>query len=445
MANRHLHINPLTEKEATNMLIQTTAFELLQEDPTFNFGDDDIPRGLMAEVGRRVNAIQNPQTGNKLKTSKQTVSNVITKMQRSGWGFVAPQMDRRQTRYNKTIFDESEQVSIRTAVKEKKLKVGQLGTQFSKKKGKDVVISSATARRILKRPLAGKPSMWPAVPKRMKIGGRTDHHRRCRLFQALWIIDKGQDYVDGMIMADESKMRFKINMNRQVDIEWVYRGEAEESNWYEAPRHPGQINLFLLISKNGIELHELYHKNMNKDHYKRLLRSVGQVSKDADIDFSCYLHDNLWRGKQPAHELNKFIGKGKWTQYMGAPCKKNHETQTYKSGKPRRVDKPVCTCEFPTGPVHAAYNPKTNLVEEAFAEIDAQIKRNHTADQKLTPPVKWIEKGVGKKKFWVKQLNRAIKQVGANKQFFIKLYDGYLARAQLYVQSRGKRLRLSKY
>ena len=28
----------------------------------------------------------------------------------------------------------------------------------------------------------------------------------------------GQDYVDGMLMADESKMTFRINKNKQIDI-----------------------------------------------------------------------------------------------------------------------------------------------------------------------------------------------------------------------------------
>ena len=65
-------------------------------------------------------------------------------------------------------------------------------------------------------------------------------------------------------MADESKMKFRVNMNRQIDIEWVFRGDAEEANWFEDPRHPGQINLFILQSKNGIEFHEIYNKNMNK-------------------------------------------------------------------------------------------------------------------------------------------------------------------------------------
>ena len=366
-------------------------------------------------------------------------------MHRNGWGLVAPQMDRSKARYNRQIFDDEEQVSIKLLVKQNKLKVGQLGTQFSKKKGKNMTISSTTGRRILKRAHTGTPSMWPAVPKKMKVGGRTDHHRRCRLEQAIWIIRMGQDYVNGMLMADESKMTFRINKNRQIDIEWVFRGQAEESNWYDTPRHPGQINLFLCISRNGIELHELYMKNMNKAKYKDLMISVGQISKEADIDFSCYLHDNLWRGNQPVKELDAAFGRDKWTKYMGAPCKTQHDYLTYKNGKPKLVDKDDCTCTFPTGPVHAAYNPKMNLTEKVFAKLDEQIKKNFASDQEQVPPIVWPVKGTGKMTFWMKQLERAIAQVGQNKEYFAALYDGYLRTAQLYIASRGERLRTSKY
>ncbi len=444
MSNKVLHINPLTNKEVTNLLIQSTAFGLLREDPLYDFSPDaNIPRGLIAEVRRRVQDIS--YQGVELTTGKTTVANVITKMQRCGWGFVAPQMDRRQSRYNSKIFDISEQLSIRDAVRNGKLKVGELSTQFSKKKGKEVEIKSATARRILKRQLAGQPSMWPAKPKRMKVGGRTDHHRRCRLQQAFWIIDKGQAYVDGMIMADESKMKFRINVNQQIDILWVFRGEAEQSNWVEDPKHPGQINLFIAQSKNGIEYHELYDRNMNKTKYKSFLKIIGSVVQEADIEFSCYVHDNVWRGNMPERELNRYIGPGKWTRYMGPPCKEDHPTQVYKSGKPRKVHKPVCTCNFPDGPVHAAYNPKMNLTENTFAEVDAQLKRNHAEDMKKIPPRVWVKSGAGKKAFWKRELERAVNQVGANKKFFVKQYNGYLKRARAFVESRGKRLTVSKW
>ena len=86
-----------------------------------------------------------------------------------------------------------------------------------------------------------------------------------------------------------------------------------------------------------------------------------------------------------------------------------------------------------------------NLVEETFAEIDRQIKRNHVEDQKKDQPIVWPSKGVGKRTFWKKQLEKAVQQVGANGSFFERQYNGYLKRAQLYTESRGNRLKSSKY
>ena len=130
---------------------------------------------------------------------------------------------------------------------------------------------------------------------------------------------------------------------------------------------------------------------------------------------------------------------------MGRPCKKQHEYLTYKNGKPKLVDKDDCTCTFPTGPVHAAYNPKMNLTEKVFAKLDEQIKKNFASDQEQVPPIVWPVKGTGKMTFWMKQLERAIAQVGQNKQYFAALYDGYLRTAQLYIKNRGERLKTSKY
>ena len=48
-------------------------------------------------------------------------------------------------------------------------------------------------------------------------------------------------FINGMVFADESKMRFRDHPNKQIDIEWCFRGDASEANWHEAPRHCTQI------------------------------------------------------------------------------------------------------------------------------------------------------------------------------------------------------------
>ena len=67
-----------------------------------------------------------------------------------------------------------------------------------------------------------------------------------------------------MVFADESKMRFRDHRNKQIDIEWVFRGDASEANWHEEPRHCTQINLFIVITRQGILMYDLYDKNMTK-------------------------------------------------------------------------------------------------------------------------------------------------------------------------------------
>ena len=93
----------------------------------------------------------------------------------------------------------------------------------------------------------------------------------------------------------------------------MFRGEASEANWYEKPRWPGQINLFIVQSITGIELYDIYKKNMTKQKYKEILPQIGAQINDSETLFKYYLHDNAWKGVQPVAELNRHIGEGMWT------------------------------------------------------------------------------------------------------------------------------------
>lgn len=285
--------------------------------------------------------------------------------------------------------------------------------------------------------------MHPAVPKRMKIGGNTAHHNRMRYLEAKYWNSKDQEFIDGIFFADESKMTFKMHKNRSIDIKWVLRGNASESNWYEDPRHPGQINLFLMQSKEGIEYSYIYEKNMKKSDYKNLLPIVGRLMREAGDKATVYMHDNLWRGGEPVEELNQFIGEGKWTRYMGKPCTKKHRTmKTPKRNLAVRVPKLRCRCATPQdSPIHASYNPKLNLIEETFAKIDRQMTKNQINDKKIG--ILWPQKGATA--FWKMQLDRSIFQVNNDKQYFINQYKTFKKRCQGHIKSKGKRLKTSKY
>ena len=178
--------------------------------------------------------------------------------------------------------------------------------------------------------------------------------------------------------------------------------------------------------------------------YTELLPQIQQEINKSDAPFTCFMHDNAWRAGQPRAELNICFGEGRWTQYMGDPCKKPHKTlRTHHGQRPALVDKLRCGCEFPEGPIHAAYNPKINLVEETFAEMDRQMLKNQRADSLNNKP--WPMKGVGKEKFWRKQLKKAVNQLNKKPHVFRNQYAGFKGRCEAFIKSRGKRLKTSKW
>ena len=146
---------------------------------------------------------------------------------------------------------------------------------------------------------------------------------------------------------------------------------------------------------------------------------------------------------RPTAKLNRHIGRNKWTQYMGAPCKKDDQTMRTPTGRKCKVPKKRCSCDFPDGPIHAAYNPKLNLAENVFAELDRQLMKNKRADAEKGKT--WLVQRTKRRTFWKRQVRRAIKQVNKNKAFFEKQFNGFKTRCQAFIESRGKRLKTSKW
>lgn len=442
MQKKTLNAVNVSRVEATRRCIQHEFLRLLREaDFRFRRGEKE-PRGIQARVVRTVN--QQKYGRQFLKTNHAQVSDWVGRMRQNGYKFTAVKIDYSRSRYNRKRFFDAEQRRIRDLVREEKLKSTQVATVYSDKERKQIPVSASSTRRFLKRKFPDEPSMVAARPKGMKVGGNTAHHNKCRLIEAKYWRSKGQDFIDRMFFADESKITFREHKNKQIDIEWVFRGEACDSNWYEEPRWPGQINLFILQSKRGIEYYDIYHRNMKIGDYRDMLPHIGEVIRSSDTNFSAYMHDNAWKGTQPVGTLNRHIGRNKWTQYMGRPCNKDHPTRKTPIRKlPVKVPKLRCPCSFPSGHIHAAFNPKLNIAENTFAEIDRILTDNKIKDAIAGRP--WILKGAGKKKFWVRQMKKAIRQINKNKAFFENQHNTYLERCTLFIQSRGKRLRTSKY
>ena len=329
-------------------------------------------------------------------------------------------------------------------VREEKLKCTEIATVFSEKEQTQVTVSASSDRRFMKRKYDDEPSHVAAKPKGMKVGGMSAHHNKCRLVEARFWNRQHQDVIDGMWFADESKMRFREHRNKQIDIEWCFRGDASQVNWYETPRHTTQVNLFLVQSRSGIMLFDIYDRNMTKAVYAELLPSIGDQIANWNGDFSYYMHDNAWRGARPVRELNEYIGFGKWTKYMGEPCKVDHPTmRTPVTDVPCKVPRKRCNCNFEDGPVHAAYNPKLNLVENTFEEIDRILLLNKRAD--ALKDISWSVPKTERLRFWRRQLKKAIRKMNKNKQYFINQHDGYKNRCKAFIKSRGKRIKNQRW
>ena len=442
MAPKSLHFQKTTKMVMTRRTIQHEFLRLLNEE-WFDFRrDNNEPYGIQSRV---MNAVNQQYYGpTRMKTNPQTVSDWIRRVRENDYKVTSCEQDYSQSSQNRRQFYEAEQKRMRDFIREEKLKCTEIASVYSDKKKKQIPVSKSTARRYMKIQLDGEPSHVAAKPKGHKIGGMTAHHRKCRLVEARFWNNQPQRKINGMVFADESKMRFREGRNKQIDIEWCFRGDASETNWYENPRHTTQVNLFLVQSIDGIMLWDLYDYNMTKETYEQMLPQIREQINASQRQFSYYMHDNAWRGARPTAALNQHIGRGKWTKYMGPPCKRDHETmRTPVTDKPCQVPKKRCGCDFPDGPVHAAYNPKLNLVEQTFAEIDRILLKMKRED--AVKGISWLVQRTKRKTFWKRQLRKAIRRVNKDKKFFKRQYAGFKERCQKFIKSRGKRLKTTKW
>ena len=428
---------------ATRRTIQHEFLRMLNESNFSFLPGAKEPYGIQRKVMRSVNEQFYGNT--RMNTTPQQVSEWTRRVRENNYDVTSCKQDYSQSSQNKRLFHDGEQKRIRDYIRDNKMKCTEIESVWSDKEQKLIAVSASSARRAMKRQLGDEPSHVAAKSKARKVGGMTAHHNKARLTEARFWNSKTQNKINGMVFADESKMRFRDHPNKQIDIEWVFRGDASEANWHEAPRHCTQINLFIVITRQGILMYDLYNKNMTKADYGEKLPMLREKLDDlgAGFEMTYYMHDNAWRGARPTAALNTHIGRNKWTQYMGLPCKKDHPTMRTPTGRKCKVPKKRCSCDFPDGPIHAAYNPKLNLAENVFAELDRQLMKNKRADAEKGKT--WLVQRTKRRAFWKRQVRRAIRQVNKNKSFFENQYDGFKGRCEAFIASRGKRLKTSKW
>ena len=312
--------------EATRRAIQHEYLRELGESGfSFRAGEPE-PRGIQARVVQKVNQMWNGRT--RLKTNKSQVNDWVTRVRKNGYRATRVEQDYSKSSQNNRKFGPREQRKIRDEVRENELKCNEMTSVYSSlpRLKKRVSVSESTVRKYCKRPFKDEPSMVPAKPKGFIVGGKTAHHNKARLTEAKFWNSLIQEELNGIWFADESKMTFREHPNRQIDIKWVFRGEASKANWYEKPRHPGQINLFLVMSIEGIELYHIYKNNMNVNELKEMFPQIRDEINRSQAPFTFFMHDNAFNNSPPIAELNEYFGEGRWTKYMGKPCWKPSKT-----------------------------------------------------------------------------------------------------------------------
>ncbi len=422
--------------------------DALKQAPIHNHGQP-LPRGIQKQIREALS--QMTHNGEPIIVSKQVVSNWVKRVERNGFDITDTRQDFSNNGNNARKFYSADIRQIRHELQKPNVKFGDIVAVNDKQ------IAPASIRRLAKRKFEDEPPLMVSVPKGRKIGGDTAHHNKARLHEARYWLSQGQEHVNGLWFADETKMKFSPQKNRQIDIEWVPRREAHDANWYDKPTHTAQINLFLVESINGIEYENIYFNNMKKVHYTNALKAlrrkvIDNRQDDTKTTMTCFVHDNLWQGHQPAEQLDRTFGTGNWTKYMGPPCWKPHKTQrTPKKQQPVRQYLKRCHCEFPDGPVKASYCPKTNLVENSFAQLNRILLQNQMLDIEAGKDP-WSRHGMTssdeyRKKFWEKELRKAVKQLNQDKAYFRNKYATFLNRCKMYTsrKSMGKRLNTTKY
>ena len=212
MPEREVKWKPASELEMTRRTIQHEFLRQLTEAGfSFRQGDREL-FGLQSKVRQAVN--QQGFGPTRFNTNAQQVSDWCRRVRENNYQVTNCQQDYTSSSQNRRKFWEAEQKRIRDFIREGQLKCTEIASVYSDKMQTQVTVSKSTARRYMKSQLGEEPSHVAAKPKGYRVGGMTAHHNKCRLVEAKRWKAMRQDVIDGMVFADESKMRFREHRNK---------------------------------------------------------------------------------------------------------------------------------------------------------------------------------------------------------------------------------------
>ncbi len=88
-------------------------------------------------------------------------------------------------------------------------------------------------------------------------------------------------------------------------------------------------------------------------------------------------------------------------------------------------------------------NPKLNVIENTFEEIDRVLMKLKKEDE--LKGKSWIIPQKKRNAFWRRKIRMAIRRVNNNKDYFKTQYTSYKERCNDFVRSRGKQLAMPKW
>ena len=218
-------------------------------------------------------------------------------------------------------------------------------------------------------------------------------------------------------------------------------------------RH-NSFNLYLAIYRGGVLTYHFFVEPYNEKFYASVLlpklsAALKEKKEQEGFEPTVVHHDNCLNGKKDVRALNKHVGKGLWTTYVGKPCKekvgvrrvecfhrKGPKVGQLRCVQNRSVYKPKdpCVCDFEKESTRAtatqapANCPHLNLTELALNQLLNIVKKNHRDKSIPYGP------GAKAKKFAVEA---AIHELDDDKEWFEQAYKFLPNRWQAVVEANG--------
>lgn len=305
-----------------------------------------------------------------------------------------------------------------------------------------IKVSRTTVHRI-----SCRGDLVVSVPKQIRISYHFDHHLRCRIAWAHYILNLSNLNRRRIWYGDEMSWPITLTPNVKNDIMMVKKGDQTKTNLFRITKgSTGKcFSLCWFISYEGVLFAHLYEDMMTVDKYRdmlvKFLKPVIAQKSRSMYKLGKLYHDHLTNSDK-LHEfafMDAVIGKGKWLPFSPKLCREQkghidipafdngrHKIRAHKRRK--MVAKEVCDCELGNGEFVPSASPDHNLIEYGNGYL-----RKLVWDMVAAGEVEW--KGSTKHKMNV--IRQTINKLNENRRYFWRLYDGHVDMCRKILASNG--------